>query len=428
MGRPQQVYLSFLLLVLFAISAAGSSIDLHPYGSERLNSRWKDKSIRIGISASMYESEWRLGTRQEIERAVRNALSSWEAAADVSFELFVADEDSVSPKGLQGDGISLITSAATSSNILLFEGEHRELPAITRVFFDNSGFISEVDIVLNPYLRFSSSGALGSYDLQSVLTHETGHLIGIGHSFVHGSVMFPHVNANREIGTLNFRGRELSAPDVAAAREIYGPGVDIAPCCSSITGRIELGSLRTDLLAEVWAESVDNGDVRAAATSDSDGVFLLGGLDEGTYKVFARASSTKGGTGIARMIGSVELGLLEESVLNGTLIVNREPTQLYFGKAATLSDLPVQSFAGNDLVFLIGGTDVSRFESTIYFSTQSITVSSAPSRFLDYGPNVTVFSKDVYISPLIPRGLYSITLSDPEFGPRILVGVIRITE
>src|SRR5207247_5378194 len=49
----------------------------------------------------------------------------------------------------------------------------------------------EADIAFNPAIDFSTSGETNKFDIQSVLTHEIGHLLGLDHSALVSSVMVP---------------------------------------------------------------------------------------------------------------------------------------------------------------------------------------------------------------------------------------------
>src|SRR5204862_184031 len=64
--------------------------------------------------------------------------------------------------------------------------------AVTLSYFSSStGIISEGDILFNPSQAWSTSGEPGRYDIQSVLTHEIGHFLGLDHSAMISSVMVP---------------------------------------------------------------------------------------------------------------------------------------------------------------------------------------------------------------------------------------------
>ncbi len=65
----------------------------------------------------------------------------------------------------------------------------------------------------------SGDGAF-TYDFLTVILHEAGHALGLGHSLDPNAVMMPYADRG---GAL----RTLSADDIAGIQEIYGPGDDI---------------------------------------------------------------------------------------------------------------------------------------------------------------------------------------------------------
>jgi hypothetical protein len=59
-------------------------------------------------------------------------------------------------------------------------------------------------------------GASGGFDIETVALHEIGHLLGMLHTDVSGSVMFPTVSANSTL-------RRLQSDDLAGIRDLYPP-------------------------------------------------------------------------------------------------------------------------------------------------------------------------------------------------------------
>src|SRR5215475_11098977 len=143
-------------------------------GSGVLARRWLTSPILISISSSLAEPTPNMKHDSEVAAAVRRALKHWEDACKVRFVEVTTSLQTVSPAN-SGDGVNLITVSA--DNEPLFGAS--ENPAMTRVFFDATGSITEADIALNPHQSFSTDGSLGTYDLESTLTHEVGHLIGL---------------------------------------------------------------------------------------------------------------------------------------------------------------------------------------------------------------------------------------------------------
>ncbi len=68
----------------------------------------------------------------------------------------------------------------------------------------------------------------GQFDMQSVVCHEFGHVLGLGHSAVAGATMFPSVAS----GTTNLRS--IEADDISAIQAIYGLAPPPSPTVTSV--------------------------------------------------------------------------------------------------------------------------------------------------------------------------------------------------
>ncbi|MBP7476822.1 MAG: matrixin family metalloprotease, partial [Pyrinomonadaceae bacterium] len=244
MIRVRRIAAAFMGLVVLATSAF-ASYTVVPGRSEPQQLRWKDGMVRIAISKSLSEQTGAIKSGSDIAVAIRNSLLLWENAADIKFTIEATDARNVSPSGVAGDGVSLITIAASPENVLLFTKDPMAESARTRVFYNRRGFITEADIVLNPYQQFSTDGTAGTFDLEATLTHEIGHLLGLRHSSVLGAIMSEGIARNAGGVVASDRRIDLSDADVTAARELYGFVDDVSECCSSISGKITQAPSKT---------------------------------------------------------------------------------------------------------------------------------------------------------------------------------------
>jgi matrixin/carboxypeptidase family protein len=142
--------------------------------------------------------------------------------------------------------------------------------AMTTNWYDDAGHMIEADIQIDP----SVPGA--GYNLQLLVEHEVGHLLGLDHSAVLSSVMYPFVGR----GGLT----ALDSDDRVAIASLYPRG-DPAAVGATLTGRVT-GDNGGIFAAQVVALN-ENGEPVATALSDQQGQFVIEGVPAGTYRLYA---------------------------------------------------------------------------------------------------------------------------------------------
>jgi hypothetical protein len=99
--------------------------------------------------------------------------------------------------------------------------------ALTTLTYNlDSGEIFDADLEINATsgVRLTTSDSMPVYDLLSILTHEGGHFLGLGHSPVEQATMYIEYVP----GTLELRS--LEADDAAAICKLYPPGAATGAC------------------------------------------------------------------------------------------------------------------------------------------------------------------------------------------------------
>ena len=247
--------------------------------SSTVQIKWPNNVITIALSSSLATPPANIKAGSDVAGAARRALLHWAAASNIRFVETSSSAQSISPS-TGGDGVSLITVANTPDNGALFSGSDR--PGRTRVFFDPlTGLISEADIALNPSAQFSTDGTFDTYDLESVLTHELGHLLGLEHSALVGATMQPRLALNGLYTVPAFSPRTLSEDDRAGARSLYGPRTGLG----AIAGTVSYAGGAPAYGAHVWAQDSATGRSIAGSITSQSGSYLIEDLPPGQYRV-----------------------------------------------------------------------------------------------------------------------------------------------
>ena len=170
----------------------------------------------------------------------------------------------------------------------------RTLGATTFVIDNVTGEILESDIFLNTSFSWSvaQNGQAGRFDVGSVLTHEVGHLLGLGHSALgetqltgggrsvlgKRAVMFPIAFSPGSI-----KDRTLEPDDIAGITDIYGNGA-ARQTLGAIAGRVTLNGSGI-FGAHVTAFNPVTGELVSGFTLTQQGDFVIDALTPGHYIV-----------------------------------------------------------------------------------------------------------------------------------------------
>lgn len=379
----RETFIGIFILLWLTVILPVSAISAEPDAGRQF--RLVTASIRFALSASLSSANSpALSTVKDPISVVETSASRWSAVSALRITFTKSNLVSVSSGGVRGDGVSLITIAATAENLALFPDNEKSPPAVTRIFFNKAGFITEADIVLNPFVRFSDNGETG-YDLETVLTHEIGHAVGLGHSYVPSSIMNSEIESadywTREV----FPGRQLAQVDISSIRAKYGPKELNEDCCSAIIGSVYSIENRP-LSAEIWVED-EAGRLIAYTRSQPDGFFSLKGLESGIYSVYAQFPEQ--GFAAKSIVNRRRLLSGDILELNTRLSLSKNlPIIRYFGFNSGLSRRPaVLSGAKQGQMFLFGeGIGPNDFEAG--FSTGQIIAFGNEAFSVDFGLNI----------------------------------------
>jgi hypothetical protein len=424
-------FVSVLLLTLtaFSLTAQGFNAPISD-DAKAPRLRWKSATINIALSPSLAKPSAYIKLDSDVLGAVRRSLATWEKAANIKFNEVSTDKLSVSPAGNAGDGVSLITIAATPENQLLFGsgGEATEISAKTRVFYNRKGVITEADIILNPYVQFSTDETYGTFDLEATITHEIGHLLGLEHSHVTGSTMQTYQAKNGIYNLPQIASRTLSDSDVARVRALYGAatgGED--ECCGSLKGRIMLSPTLAANNFHVWLEESETGKIQAATLTFADGSFLLDGLSAGKYRVFAQDAAEKQ-KNRKRIFSGGELG---EVVIDKGKIASLEKqiafkersfSVKYVGFNGQISNIPVPVNGGKSFAVYLGGENLNPNELVVSTNSPFIKVSKNATAIYDYDDEISVLRFEISVEPNTPGGEYSIRVQKSNGEVEYFVG------
>jgi predicted Zn-dependent protease len=421
----------------------------YQFSSSSAQIRWTTNPIRISLSTSLSSPPPNIKAGSDVLGAARRALRRWSDAANIQFVEVSTAVDSVNPSGA-GDGINLITVSASATNDAFTNPNGQQRLGRTRIIFDSAGRIIEADLAINPRVSFSTDGTSNTYDLESTLVHELGHLLGLDHSGVVGATMQPRQGLNFIDPAHTMR--TLSDDDLAGIRSIYGQRV--AAGVGSIAGHVNYGAG-----AHVWAENIYTGRVTGSSITRSDGSYRIDQLPPSDYRVFVEyldepvfageiafppAGSTHPYTGIGSQPAfratesqtSVNVSPGNTAILN-PIITLGAPTfnPRILGINGALQAATVQLSAGRVYRLTVGGNNLAAVPlTTTGFSVTSPFMSIDPASFArenpaNYGftdPNFGIVSFNLIITDSTKFGDYTLRLRSDAGETAYLSGALAL--
>ena len=137
----------------------------------------------------------------------------------------------------------------------------------------------EVDIAMNTKFTWAING--GDFDVETVLLHEQGHAVGLGHSTVAGAIMAAYYGGVQ---------RTLGGDDISGISTLYPVSGSTTVATGSISGTVTDGSISID------GATVSIDDTGLSMTTGTDGSYLIEDVPVGTYSVTASATGFESGT------------------------------------------------------------------------------------------------------------------------------------
>lgn len=409
------------------MSAAAYSTQFADNG-ETLRLHWKSNTIPIAFSTSLIKPNPYIKPDSDIEGAIQRSLESWEKAANIKFRVSWTDKQTISPPGKSGDNVSLVTIAQTPENLLLFGNDAETVSARTRIFFNRRGYITEADIVLNPYEQFSTDGSFGTFDFEATLTHEIGHLLGLDHSSVTGATMNKHQGKNGVYNLPAFSSRTLAEDDLAGIRALYGSTSTDDNCCGTISGKLVSANGKAAKDVQVWAEDAESGRVAAGVLSKTDGVFRIEGLISGQYKIYAQDDGENTGKSFSvEELGEVNVVKGKTQSLSRKLKFGTKDFDVrYIGFNGQVSELAVPVNGGKSYLIYVGGKNLDANKVSIGFNSPHITVTPKSLTNHKYGADVSVISFEINVAAEIPLGEYSFFIKSKGAETEFAVGSLTV--
>jgi YVTN family beta-propeller protein len=218
--------------------------------------------------------------------AIQNAFAAWTAIG--STDLVATYGGTVAQTNSDGlDHVNLVTFVDNTfnfSNLVLAVGLTTSFESDTtiaaRVY--KKGEIFDADMLFNPSKTFKAGGVGPGVDIQSVATHEAGHMFGLSHSTIQSSTMFYALPGG-------FAARSLTSDDQLVYFKAYGSSAALSSA-KNIHGVVHNGNTNLPVPgAIVFLVDAATNDTTACDYTLPDGSYTFPGIANGNYFVAIHA-------------------------------------------------------------------------------------------------------------------------------------------
>src|ERR1039458_4987545 len=330
--------------------------------------------------------------------AINSAGAAWSSASTAAV-LFAPVQSTTLDAA--NDGNDVITITDTPENVSVV-GSY---VAVTVLTYSDAGAITDSDIILNPNptdetgqpIPFSTNHAFGTYDLQSVITHEMGHALGANDSGLISASMFqsafpfsPYAQPAEAL-----LESSLTPDDVAVVTAVY-PAASASAQTGAISGTVAFASgapVQGALMVAVNQSSGVTVGGLSSLSSAGNGSYTIDAVPAGTYLVYAEAMDNQVTPATLQGVQPPDLWIASSSVSQGFA------TTFYGGQSAPT---PVTVTAGATT----SGIDISvtQTSSTLRIKLLGVT---APDGTIVYGEGARV----------VPSGAASTLVDVVLWGP-----------
>ena len=353
---------------------------------------------------------------ETLQASLEHSFQSWQDV-DQSAISFVRGPDTTS------------RSISGSTHMVMFDESNESgwfptgttMLAVTPISYRLSdGRILDADIVFNARdYQWSTDATPGTLDVQNVMTHEVGHLIGLDHTPIHGGTMWPYAQAGM------WTQRSLSFDDELGAVAIAKEGN-----ISLLTGHVLRTNGNPVRGALVCAVLVSDGRFVASAATDGNGKFVIKGLPMTDYFVYA--TPMEGGMSSANLSGNqvVETDFsfsFYGSFSNPTSFSVAGSTTTDIGNLSVPNDSSMRDNFGVAQVFEQGEQKMFSVFGNQFDPGDMVASELSPYIVVDNTiSNASQVNILLTVSPSCPPGLYDIFLSAENGEYEAIPGAIEV--